>query len=399
MGRLDTLLNDTNVRLAINEYVCSHTLNRCISLLLKNDETCKAAYNYIFGKLNISAYTKGVTYEYGAIVWYLDAKYDTRDVANKNFHRVWLLKNIDLSNDCDPGNALDDTRLNDKPDFEKYGWTDVNYTIDIFDPKFKLTQVLTQKIDIAMRCHESDADKHLFGELGSKIGQKVMTRDLSNIDPSRTRGFFPYQSGKFSNNTILNGTYRIWDCGLIEFDIIFKVGYQGIDEQGREMLSCNDVAFNASPTKITTANDYQENTKYFYSLDDMKMFKCLENQPTYESLVGNMRQGNRNNYVNTYFAKLNFFDSPIAFGTKLITEFENLDYMVFASSSLTQENDIDQQILQSSKCSLTWCDKTRTSITAILITYPELEQKDFGTGAGIAANSFSCHVVGRWKTN
>ena len=46
-----------------------------------------------------------------------------------------------------------------------------------------------------------------------------------------------------------------------------------------------------SPTKLPAGDGYQQNMDYFYSIDDTKMFMNVEGEDTYESIVGNMKQG------------------------------------------------------------------------------------------------------------
>jgi hypothetical protein len=52
------------------------------------------------------------------------------------------------------------------------------------------------------------------------------------------------------DNTIVNGYYRKWDCGLIEYDIIFKLGYTGnkVEHNGFyfDEVKCNTVELSDS---------------------------------------------------------------------------------------------------------------------------------------------------------
>jgi len=141
----------------------------------------------------------------------------------------------------------------------------------------------------------------------ASITHKLLKKDLSNIDSKRETYFFPYKTGHFTTDSITNGTYRIWDCGVIEFNLVFRLGYKYTDDLGYDILSCNDFQFKTSSARTADSVDYQENTKYFYSPNDMKIFKNPDTVEVFSSVVGNFKQYNRNNFVNSYCAKLEFF--------------------------------------------------------------------------------------------
>lgn len=406
MSISNTILpHDKDIRVAIDEFICSHTINRNIQLLLENDDACKELYATIFGRLSITSYqersfitNEPIEYNADTIVWYY---LQDQDLLKRGFSKVWLLQSLKNQNKNNPKKAFDTLNNIGQPDFERYGWCDLNQHIDIFSSHLGLKKMIQQRINEAINIHQSDLSCHPFGKLTTTksspdyIGRKVLTRSLNNISQDRTKGFFPSQTGHFTTQSIVNGTYRIWDCGLLEMNIVFRLGYVRTDDDGYDILSCNDIIFQQSPTNVDSSTTYQENTKYFYSIDDMKMFQNNDNQKVYESVIGNMKQYNRNNYVNTYFAKLEF--PRIIFGTKTVNAFVDRNYMIFNTGLLSQDKQSINKTISQSSNQLTWCDKTRTGVTAILITYPDNNQKDFGASGGLAANSFSCSIIGKWK--
>ena len=65
--------HDKDIRLAINEYVCTNTINRCIQLLEKNDEACAELYKTILNGIDITSFQPKRKdepgYKYRQAVW------------------------------------------------------------------------------------------------------------------------------------------------------------------------------------------------------------------------------------------------------------------------------------------------------------------------------------------
>lgn len=85
---------------------------------------------------------------------------------------------------------------------------------------------------------------------------------MSNANRNREQFFFPYITGflpaKADDKVILNGAYRYYDNGLLEYDIVYRFGYIGnvnVGGIGFEALTCNNVEF---------SNEYG-NSRYFYN--------------------------------------------------------------------------------------------------------------------------------------
>lgn len=238
------------------------------------------------------------------MVWFRDAK-----------NTLWILKCIISDNQTDPGQAIDDLDSLGYPLFEKYGWQDLNKSLKLED--IDVDSYLRNEIQTIVIGHENDETKHKFGRLSMEqdnpdyIDGKILRSDLSNADPNRKLIHYPYVTGHFQDNTILNGLYRVWECGIIEFNIIFRLGFVGQDKYGKDIYECNNMDFKFNTASTRQKKDYQENSMYFMTEDDAKIFMPCENMKTYEHIDVNSIQRNRTKYVNTYFGTLNLFSNPI----------------------------------------------------------------------------------------
>lgn len=145
-----------------------------------------------------------------------------------------------------------------------------------------------------------------------------------------------------------------------------------------------------SQTGTELRKGYTNNADYFYSYDDFGIFYHENVSDDSSSNVDDTVQMNRNDYVNTYFAKIEF---PV--------EFADRNYMVFTSDITRQDHDIKNKTVTSGMNSITFCDRSRTSITAIYVTMPDTDNfHSSGYNAmngGITANTFHCKIVGKAK--
>ena len=82
------------------------------------------------------------------------------------------------------------------------------------------------------------------------LDKHILRRDFSNIDSLRDENIYPYRTVDFSNNdkslsnVILHGYYREYPNKLVEYDIIFRVGYNGTETYGGEEfdnIQCNNL--------------------------------------------------------------------------------------------------------------------------------------------------------------
>lgn len=180
--------------------------------------------------------------------------------------------------------------------FEENGWETLSLDVDIYslDIVEKLNGVVYQYFN-----SHQNLD-HPYGILTAENVDKILMRaDMSNRNTSRNSIFFPYTTGFLpvdkSDKVILNGCYRHYDNGLLEYDIVFRFGYVGkINFNGIQMeaLKCNDVSF---------YNEYQ-NSRYFYNSQAYDIFRRENTDTNNYSQIGSLVQLNRNDFVNTYFA-------------------------------------------------------------------------------------------------
>lgn len=73
--------------------------------------------------------------------------------------------------------------------------------------------------------------------------------------------------------------------------------------------------------------------------------------------------------------------------------------MVFTSDITRQDHDIVDKTTHVGMNSITFCNKSKTQITAIYVTVPDndkFHKKGYNTqNGGITANTFHCRIVGR----
>lgn len=226
------------------------------------------------------------------------------------------------------------------------------------------------------------------------IDNILAKRDMSNLSPSRENVFFPYETYTLqpaTDDAITHGICRKYDNGLMEYDITFRLGYRGYQEVdadygvSADVIGCNDLNFQSDHSM----------DRYFYSNSDMSIFQSTDEKSQYEAEIGETLQVNRNDYVNTYAAQLNFAG---AFNER---RFVDSNYMVFSSDVLCQDRDFKYGSLNVSPNSMTFCAKKPGSVTALLVTYPNMSNfSKLGYNArngGLMSNSFHCKLVGRWK--
>lgn len=80
-----------------------------------------------------------------------------------------------------------------------------------------------------------------------------------------------------------------------------------------------------------------------------------------------------------------------------INKFSSLDYMIFSGDNVSCGNS-DTKTVRCLDNQLSWCNKTPTSVTALLVTYPDVDNlEDFAKNGGLFSNSFGCHIIGKWK--
>lgn len=373
--------NIYNVQTAPNEILMNHVINRNFIKLIDNDKTLFNFYTNIVDSLNIVDFDeKNLPYKIGTLIWF------------SNGEQLYLLKCIKKDNVY--------PTMNDSDEFVDSGWKNMNDTLNILS--YGIANVFGTQISSVIDEHQKSEEYHKFGKIQNDnidnpnhINTKILTKDFADLNPDRETVFFPNEVKRLEQDSvsITNGYYRKYDNGILEYDLIFRLGSGEISEtQERNAfgttstLSANNVDFKAYQGINKIAANAQENTKYFYNTSNMDIFS-YQNGKT--SKIGYTEQKNRNDLVNTYFAKINF---PV--------KFIDLNYMIFSNSMLAQGYK-DNMDIQPSSNELVFCDKTRESVVAMNIMFEndkKIGMADYNAeNGGLALNTFHCKIIGRYK--
>lgn len=143
--------------------------------------------------------------------------------------------------------------------------------------------------------------------------------------------FYPYYTRSLpADNVVLYGYYRVWDTGVLELDIVYRLGYTGQYHQDgyfTDVVECN--TFSMAGAEYANSNT----SRYFNTVKDRDIFAPLSSG---QSEMDDIEQVNRNDYVNTYSASINF--PQFRFNGKNI-QFLDEHYMIFGSDVLSQDAD------------------------------------------------------------
>jgi len=276
-----------------------YTFWRNLKKLLENDINLDSLYEMISQSISLEMYSSGKVYNFGAKVWYL--------YANKS--RLVILQSIVNNNTRSPeygGNK-----------FEDNGWQPLSMDVDIYT-----TDVFSRIERAVYALIKEHQDKlHPHGELSKdNLDEKFAKADITNLNPSRPRYMFPSKTVFLpvdsTDKVILNGSYRYYDCGLIEYDITYQFGFVGKTKYEGVMfdeIECNNVVF----------KNENNNSRYFYDQAAYSIFAPQNTSEQNFSIIDTTMQKNRNDFVNTYFAEIKF---PVPF--------VDSKYMIFSGQSL-----------------------------------------------------------------
>lgn len=202
--------NVENVQVYGNELLTPYAINRNIKKLLENDEALYGFYKKQFDGLRVTDYNYGVEYALGQLVWYKEPRTG----------RLYLLKSIIDKN-------IDEPVMLDGEKFEKSGWTSEAKYLNIL--KYGICCDLARRASQAYEDHEKRTDLHPFGRISNDpedddfIDKKILRKDMTNLDAGRKTNMFPsYMKKMPPQDCVISGTYRRWDCGLVEYDFTFK---------------------------------------------------------------------------------------------------------------------------------------------------------------------------------
>lgn len=378
--------NTHNIHVAQNELVTQHAWNRNFIKLVEIDKLLKEQGDMIKSSINIMDNDPQAIYQPGDAIWY---KSQVPGILSGEMN-LYLLINLLPDN---PG-----LQENVSPRlFEKLGWKNKYDYKSMLD--YGLSSVLTDKVNLRMESHESDELYHPLGRVSEDetdpdyVGNKLLKRDLSNLDQTRKQNFFPHEVKWMTvNAAIVNGFYRIYANKIIEYDIIFKFGASEKSETETIFQAGSNISANTLELKPYTGAGEgfgrQENSNYFKNTWDMQIFKYSEGEiAPATAVMGMLKQANRNDYANTYAAKITF---PI--------QFLNRDYMIYSNMILSQG--MGSTVVQSQN-DLVFTDKTRSSVIAVNVTYPGRGTADSNMSEynsknnGLISNSFHVKIIGR----
>ena len=405
--------NYENLSIAGNELLTNVILNKIFKKLLENDKNLiKKASNISSGTYRILPWVKGKSYNMHDLVWYVDCYLPMRNEKQYNeelaeikkhanpisiptqinslkdkYYTVtlYLLRSLKNGNTSQPVRTLVDM----VPVFDASGWRNENPMGSIYTDNFEEFTLDNIKKQLE-QMHQAVTAMHPFGELKSfeDISNKVLLQGMSNIDASRTKVFFPNQTFSVKEtDSIIAGSCRKWDCGLLEYDFKFKLGnseyeYENdsYNEDGTVKLSeemdTNYLSLAKSAFFAGTDTEYS-NRQYYLDDSDANIFTVKNGEVLNENGIV---QNNVNTKLNTYHGKLDF---EIPFIDTNYSIFPvNTAVVVDALGNMCQNENV-----------MVFINKSKKSVTALLVV-PNYDQSDYKI---LGENTFRCRITGRWR--
>lgn len=370
--------NVTNVDVASNELFISHVLNRNFAKLFNNDDNLLNNSHSIYsGTYRVLPWSKDKTYQKNDIVFFVMVD------SEKNDATLYLLRAIIN----EPGIPRREY-VEEIPHFEASGWENVNPMGGIYTDTFDKFTTLNLKTFLN-EAHNKVEEYHKFGELSSysELSKHVLKTDLTNIDADREHVFFPNETIALDGtNTIIEGTMRKWDCGLVEYDIMFKLGdlrstYDSYNADGSLKVT---EQVDANSLNLTNRNfgggqnTIYDNRRYYLNESDADIFN-LENGTTKE--IGGIVQTNVNKFVNAYTGTIKF---PMPF----IDTYYSIMTTNIPSASGSSADESNSNIN-----TIVYVNKSKQQVTALLVI-PNYESNTYRL---LSSNKFRCRITGRWK--
>ena len=354
--------NIEHIDASSNEIINRHTINRNFLKLLENDKALAALMNSPeINKNNIKAFYNGNPYAKGDLIWF-------KDYSDDGIPVLHILRSLVDGNTNYPTKTM----IDKVESYENSGWKDeYEYGTAI------QTTILSYINLIFSSAIESDhilaGEFHPFGQLTESAeynNTKLLRKDLENIDHERTTSHFPAETVVLSTDSIIQGGfYRKWDCGLLEYDILYKLGYNG------EQVTINNTRYNV----IHANQSVDIDESCFYSTDDADLFA---QEGTLSVQLNDMFQVGMNLKCNTFSATI-----------KLPVPFKDTSYMVFGSDIACQERNTASPTIDSGANTIIYSKKAVDSVSPLLVMFPQAGAKS----SGLIANSFHCYIIGKWK--
>ena len=378
-----------NVDIASNELIFRTQFNRNFLKLRDNDVRLFNQSIVTEGTFKKIGFWNDTTiYSANDLVWFNEYVYDDEQMEwgmKKVVDvRTYLLRSLVNGNRSTPVKTV----VNGLANFDDSNWRLVSEISQVWqDSTLSGSEYLSARIDAEMYSeHEVPSEgEHVHGKLSSVndtrdgLGVKnfLMHRTLDNAAGDRHNVFYVTKTEQLAaSNTIINGVARYWDgdAKVVEYDITFQLGdavvMRFVDEEGNMTITRTISANSFVPLDDAEGGPFMNNNSDYYNTrDDRKIFSAFpSNSPDIK--LESMVQTNLNQFLNVYTGTITFPNL-----------FADLNYMVFSNTGA-----------QSSKTSnsLIWTNKTKRSITAMLVL-PVLNT----VAASILRNNiFRCHVIG-----
>lgn len=298
--------HDYSIGVSPSELVVKQSLTRNFQKALDNDSVLRDKLVNIDKEIN--SYTKFNTYKKGDLVYF-----KTADDSIK----LYLLKSKIDNNTFEP--TIENGIVKADEHWQIYD-TDKEFAVD------DIVELSAQNYKAEFnRVHEKDTSlsAHTYGKINDINDLKLLDSTLLNIDQKRVKFLYPYNVRKLTNdNVIQHGYYRKWQNGVIEYDIIFKVGKIGTDsETGFDIIKANNL----------TILDRNYNNLYFSEKDNNGNFSEFNKIGDQNILVDNVYQQNLLKTMNVFYGEI-IFPQP----------FKDLNYMIFNSNVKNALNEIQQ---------------------------------------------------------
>lgn len=358
------LKNIENINNAGNEILNRHTINRNFLKLLENDKILDSLMNSpIINKTGITPYLSTKIYNKNDLIWYKDFNQKTNQPV------LYILRSL-----CDNNSSKPEKTYYDKVEtFEDSGWKDEYEYGSIIENSILTYLGIAFNRNIEAN-HILNSTYHKFGQLTEDKtydDSKLLNRNLDNLVYDRPTNHFPYQTISLSiDNVVQNGYYRKWNCGILEYFIIFKLGFYG------QYNTVNDIKYEILSANVLSSVE----DKYLFSSGDDKL---IFNQPGNLSVyINDMYQVGLNSECNNYSGVINFPEA-----------FKDTNYMVFAADIACQDRNTYTPTIDSGVNTMIYVNKNTNSITPLLIIQP----KENAVKSGLVSNNFSCKIIGRWK--
>lgn len=305
MSKIEIISDHVNV--SPSEYVTKFSINRNFIKLVDNDILIENYISQLAYDRKIQSFINNKTYNSGEYVFYK---------VNPQSESLYLLSCAEAGNQK-PTTIINSANEEVVVNSNQWKIVGIPAELSVNPTDVAHEYVLSNKNSfLNTHQHNIDLSAHPTKELGLS-NSTVLFTSLENISEHRDTFYYPnIVKSLIPDNTIIGGFLRKWDNGLLEYDIIFRLGYFGEnDEAGYNILSANN---------LRISNQY-DNPLYFKYSDDYNIFSQGDD---YYVFIDKTKQVNLNTNINTFYGQIKFPE-----------EFKDLNYMCFSSSLKNVESE------------------------------------------------------------